>query len=79
MSGSKLRSKRAAANIPGHVVAARVNRSRAWLSLIENGVLAATPEELARIENAIDAIVAGRQKISEIAEREGLSLQAVGL
>lgn len=75
----ELQTKRLAARIPGQLLASKIKISRSRLSGIENGYVAVAPEELAHIENAIDVIVAERQRIADLAEREGLSLAGVGL
>lgn len=78
-AGSRLQSKRLSNRVQAYVLAGRVGTSTSRLSGIENGYVAVAPEELARLDAAIDAIVAERQRIADLAAREGLSLAGVGL
>ncbi|MGA3202725.1 MAG: hypothetical protein ABSF12_09550 [Bryobacteraceae bacterium] len=53
--------------------------SRARLSDIEREYVTATPEDLGRIEAAIDGIIETRRHLAELAEQAGLSLTGVRL
>jgi hypothetical protein len=53
--------------------------SRARLSDIEREYVTATPEDLGRIEAAIDWIIETRRHLAELAEQAGLSLTGVRL
>jgi hypothetical protein len=74
-----LRAKRTAAGIPGHAVCQLVAISRAKLSDIEREYVTATPEELQRIDGAIEQILRTRQHLEKLAAEAGLSLRGVRL
>lgn len=57
MTSKDLRSKRVVAGIPGHAVCQHSGIPRSRLTGIERGYVTATPDELHRIENAIDQII----------------------
>lgn len=74
-----LRAKRAAAWIPGHAVCRVAGISRAKLSDIERENVAATVDDLQRIDAAIDQIIHTRQHLAKLASEAGLSLAGVRL
>ena len=51
--GRKLEHYRRLAQLPQYVVARAVGRSGAWLSLVENGALQPTREQVERIAQAL--------------------------
>jgi transcriptional regulator with XRE-family HTH domain len=53
--------------------------SRARLSDIERGHVTPTPEDLRRIDAAIDGIIETRRHLAELAHEAGLSLTGVRL
>ena len=53
---SDLKAKRLAAGISGSVLCAKIGLSRRRLSLIERGHVCPAPEELARLEAALDEL-----------------------
>ena len=77
MNGKKLRLKRVAAEITGHAVCQRARIPRSRLSDIENAHVTATPDEIQRIEAAIDDIIATRAQVESMAAAAGLSLAGV--
>ena len=77
MSGEELRAKRAAAGIPGRAGCEATCISRPRLSDIERGYVDAPADELRRIYTAIEEIVATRQRLTQLAADEGLSLAGV--
>ena len=80
MSGAEFRSKRKAAGIPGHALCIRAGGfDRSRLSLIENGLVEAKPDELQRITAALDEIISTRQRVERLAAEEGLCLSGVRL
>lgn len=79
MTAKHLRTKRAAAGIPGYVVCRLVGISRAKLSDIEREYVVATSQELQRINGAIEQIIHGKQRLSKLATDAGLSLTGVPL
>jgi transcriptional regulator with XRE-family HTH domain len=74
MTGRELRAKRTSANLSGQSVCTRAGVTRSRLSAIENEYVTATPAELSRITEAVDAIVETRQHLSTMAASAGLSL-----
>lgn len=79
MAANNVRAKRAAAGIPGHAVCAITGISRARLSDIELDHVVATPDDLARIDAAIDGILETRRQLARLAADAGLSLTGVRL
>jgi transcriptional regulator with XRE-family HTH domain len=77
MTARTLRAKRAAAGISGRAICQIVKISRTKLSDLENENIAASPEELRRIEAAIEQIIQPRQRVKQFASQEGLSLVGV--
>lgn len=77
MDVKKLRSRRVEARISGHAVCSRVGKSRSWLSDVENGHAIATPDELAKIDEAINQIISTRRQVESMAASAGLSLAGV--
>ena len=76
MAGEQIRAKRALAKIPGHVLCSRAGLSRTRLSGIEAGYVAATPEELARIERALNGLIEARRKVARYASECGWPMAA---
>ena len=79
MISQSIRSKRMAAGISGAAVCRVAPISRSKLSDIERGNVTATPEELRRIDEAIDQIIRTRQHLAKLADEAGLSLAGVRL
>ena len=79
MTGSSLRAKRAAAAISGQAVCQLAGISRPKLSDIERENVTASPEELQRVDGAIDQILWTRQRLVELAAKAGLSLTGLRL
>ena len=79
MTATNIRAKRAAARIAGYAVCQVVGISRAKLSDIERENVDAAPEDLLRIEAAIDGIIETRRQLARLAEEAGLSLTGVRL
>jgi transcriptional regulator with XRE-family HTH domain len=79
MTARQLRAKRAAAGIPGQAVCQVVGISRAKLSDIELEYVSASPDELRRIDDAIEQILRTRQDLAKLAADAGLSLTGVRL
>ena len=79
MTAKNLRAKRAAAGIPGHAVCQLAGISRAKLSDIERENVIVTPEDLQRIDSAIDQILRTRQHLAKLATEAGLSLTGLRL
>ena len=79
MTAKTLRAKRAAAGIPGHAVCQLAAISRAKLSDIERENVIVTPQDLQRIDSAIDQILRTRQHLAKLAIEAGLSLTGLRL
>lgn len=67
------------AGITGYAVCQVASIARARLSDIERENVAATPQELVRINEAIEEIVRSRQQLAKLAAEAGLSLAGVRL
>jgi transcriptional regulator with XRE-family HTH domain len=76
---STIRAKRTAAGIPGHAVCQVAGISRTKLSDIEQEYATPTPEELQRIDSAIEQILDTRKHLAKLAADAGLSLNGVRL
>ncbi|MGD1095169.1 MAG: helix-turn-helix transcriptional regulator [Bryobacteraceae bacterium] len=79
MTATKLKTKRAAAGIPGYAVCQVAGISRAKLSDVERGYVTASPEELQRIDGAIEQILQTRQHLAALASEAGLCLTGIRL
>ena len=79
MTPKDIRIKRATAGIAGQAVCQVAGISRAKLSEIELGYANPSPEELQRINAAIERIVRTRQDLTRLAKEAGLSLAGVRL
>lgn len=79
MTATDLKMKRAAAGIPGHAICQVVGMSRAKLSDVERGYVTASPEELHRINSAIEQILQARQHLATLAAEAGLNLAGIRL
>ena len=79
MTAMELKTKRAAAGIPGYAVCQVAGISRAKLSDVERGYVTASPENLQRIDKAIEQIIYTRQHLAKLASDAGLSLTGVRL
>jgi transcriptional regulator with XRE-family HTH domain len=79
MTAKTIRAKRAAAGVTGQSVCQLAGISRAKLSDIEREYVAATPEELQRIDGAIEQILHTRQHLARLATEAGLSLTGLRL
>jgi hypothetical protein len=79
MTAKNLRAKRVAAEIPGQAVCQRIGIPRSRLSDIEREYVIAKPDELRRIDEAIDEILCTKQRLTRLADEAGLSLRGVRL
>ena len=79
MTAADLKTKRAAAGIPGYAVCQVAGLSRAKLSDVECGYVAASPEDLHRIDRAIEQILQTRQHLAVLAAEAGLCLTGIRL
>ena len=74
MQGHQLRQRRLANNIPGLVVCSRAGVSRTRLSDIEREYVQPRQEELARLNGALDELIAARRKVEAVAAEVGWAL-----
>jgi len=79
MTAKTIKAKRVTAGIIGQAVCQLAGISRAKLSDIEREYIAATPEELQRIDAAIEQILRTRQHLARLATEAGLSLTGLRL
>lgn len=66
-----LRQKRATAGIAGAIVCNKVGIARSRLSDIERGYLTAPPEELNRLDRALDELIQAKSFIDRVAASVG--------
>ena len=74
MQGHQLRQRRVAARIPGQILCNKVGISRGRLSDIEREYVQPRQEELARLNGALDELIAAREKVVAVAEEGGWPL-----
>jgi len=68
---SDLKTRRLTAGISGSVLCAKIVLSRSRLSLIERGYLCPAPEELARINTALNRLIEAKLVIEQVAASVG--------
>jgi len=68
---SELKSKRLVAGISGTVLCAKAKISRSRLSLIERGCVNPRPEEVDRINAALDQLIQAKSVIDRVAASMG--------
>ena len=71
VAGQQIRTKRVLAGISGAVLCSRAGIGRGRLSAIERGYISISAEQLARIEAALDQLVAAKKRIDELARELG--------
>jgi transcriptional regulator with XRE-family HTH domain len=71
MVGEHIRSKRVAARITGYMLSGRAGIGRSRLSEIECGHVEPSPDEQARIEAALDELIATKTKLTRVAAELG--------
>jgi len=71
MVGSGLRARRAVAGIAGVLLCQKVGISRSRLSDIERQATAVTPDELARLNVALDELIRAKSEIRKTAAAVG--------
>jgi hypothetical protein len=71
-TGATIKAKRIQAGIAGHILCRELgNYARSRLSGVENEVLAVRPEELARIDGALDELIRARSVVRQTAAALG--------
>jgi transcriptional regulator with XRE-family HTH domain len=79
MTAKDVRAKRVAAGITGYAICQLAGISRAKLSDIEREYITAVPEDLKRIDRAIEQILETRRHLAKLATAAGLSLTGLRL
>jgi len=79
MTAADLKTKRAAAGIPGYAVCQVAGISRAKLSDLERGYATGSPEDLRRIDCAIEQILGTRRHLAALATEAGLCMTGIRL
>lgn len=80
INGATLKSKRIAAGIAGQVLCKKLDPfARSKLTAIERGYVTPTPEELARIDAALDDLIRTQGVLRQTAAALGWPMAAVGL
>jgi len=71
-NGAAIKSKRIQAGIAGHILCSKLgDYARSRLSGIENGYLKVKPEELARLDAALDDLIQAKSFIDRAAASVG--------
>ena len=71
VTGNEIRRRRASAGITGDVLCQKAAISRTRLSNIERGYIQPSQAELLRISQALEALLAAKERLMEVAEELG--------
>ncbi len=71
MVGNALRTKRAVAGIAGAVLCQKAGINRSYLSALERGTATATPDEIKRLNTALDDLIRAKSEIQKTAAAVG--------
>ena len=71
IDASILKRKRTVAGIPGKILCNKIGIARSRLSDIERGYIAASLDELARIDRALDELIEAKSFIDRVAASVG--------
>jgi transcriptional regulator with XRE-family HTH domain len=74
VDGQTLKRKRAGAGIKGNLLCCKLGIARSRLSDIERGYVTASPEDLARIDRALDELIAAKSFVDRVAASVGWPL-----
>jgi hypothetical protein len=77
MTAQQIKAKRIGNEIPARLVAPRAHVSGSRLSDIERGYVSAPEDELARIDRALDELIAARAELRAVAERVGWPVESI--
>jgi hypothetical protein len=77
MTAQQLKAKRITNGIPARLIAPRAQLSGGRLSDIERGYVSAAEGELARINRALDELIAARTELRAVAERVGWPVESI--
>jgi transcriptional regulator with XRE-family HTH domain len=79
MDGQEIRLKRVTARIPGRLLCLRARVDRGRLSDIERGYVQPSADEMARLCEALEALIEARGKVAKCAEECGWPVAALPL
>jgi transcriptional regulator with XRE-family HTH domain len=71
VNSATLKTKRTSAGIPGVVLCMKLGIARSRLSDIERGYVSATPEDLARIDVALEDLIRAKSAMQQTAAELG--------
>ena len=71
IEATAIRAKRSAAGIAGSILCKKIGIARSRLSDIERGYVTARPEELLRIESALEQLIQDKSVIENVAASLG--------
>jgi transcriptional regulator with XRE-family HTH domain len=71
IDAATIRTKRIAAGIAGNIVCKKIGMARSRLSDIERGFVTASPEELARMDTALDVLINAKGVLQQTAAALG--------
>lgn len=77
MSGTHLKILRTSAGIAGRMLCERAKLDRSRLSHIERGYIQPSEPELARIEQALDELIAAKSRLADAARECGWPVSAL--
>jgi hypothetical protein len=77
MTAQQFKAKRISHGIPARLIAPRARLCCSRLSDIERGYATATEGELARINLALDELIAARTELRAVAERVGWPAESI--
>jgi transcriptional regulator with XRE-family HTH domain len=67
ISGATIKAKRNSANIAGHILSRKLGFARSKLTAIERGYVTPSPDDLIRIETALDELIRTKVALERIA------------
>lgn len=76
IEAATIKAKRTAAGIAGNILCKKIGTARSRLSDIERGFITPSPEELARIDRALDELIEAKSVIDRVAASMGWPLGA---
>jgi predicted transcriptional regulator len=77
MTSQELRAKRVGQAIPARLIAPRAHVSCSRLSDIERGYVSPSEDELARIADALEELIAARKEVQAVAKRVGWPTESI--
>jgi transcriptional regulator with XRE-family HTH domain len=71
INAATIKAKRTAAGIAGNIICKHIRMARSRLSDIERGYVTPSPEELSRIDGALDELIAAKSFLDRVAASVG--------